>query len=193
MGSRHKIAQIQFSCRASRVAGNCHGSRVNCRGSRVNCRGLRSTEGRIIEANNDVDIAIINIKFYSISERLTGLHCKWFVYNVGKSFSGLSLWKWRVCKYQLRVLVKMRQGLATEPELHRRHHGFEVVNMELDADDLEKDHDESYQMDHEEVEDLFKKLDKNNDGRIDLNELAEGLKHLHGSRYKAGQAQVCTN
>ena len=87
----------------------------------------------------------------------------------------------------------MCQGLATEPELHSHHHGFEVVNMELDGDELDKNHDKSYQMDHEEVEDLFKKLDKNNDGRIDLNELAEGLKTLHGSRYKAGQAQVGTN
>ena len=82
----------------------------------------------------------------------------------------------------------MRQGLATELGSHR-HHGSEVVNMDLDADDLEqaKTNDDSYQMDLEEVEDLFKKLDKNNDGRIDVNELAEGLKHLHGSRYKAGQ------
>lgn len=65
--------------------------------------------------------------------------------------------------------------------------------MDSDADDVDKGkHDgDSYQMDREEVEDLFKKLDKNNDGRIDVNELAEGLKHLHGSRYKAGQAQVC--
>lgn len=82
----------------------------------------------------------------------------------------------------------MSQGSAAEPETHR-HHGFEVVNMESEADDSLKKHDEGYQMDHEEVETLFKKLDKNNDGRIDVNELAEGLKHLHGSRYKAGQAQ----
>ena len=88
----------------------------------------------------------------------------------------------------------MCQGLATEPELHsHHHHGFEVVNMDLNGGGLDNDHDKSYQMDHEEVEDLFKKLDKNNDGRIDLNELAEGLKNIHGSRYKAGQAQVCTN
>ena len=85
----------------------------------------------------------------------------------------------------------MSRGPAAEPETHR-HHGFEVVNMESEADDSLKKHDEGYQMDHEEVETLFKKLDKNNDGRIDVNELAEGLKHLHGSRYKAGQAQVCT-
>ena len=87
----------------------------------------------------------------------------------------------------------MRQGLATELEPQHRHHGSTVVNMGLDADDVDKGkHDgDSYQMDREEVEDLFKKLDKNNDGRIDVNELAEGLKHLHGSRYKVGQAQVC--
>ena len=83
----------------------------------------------------------------------------------------------------------MDRGLAAESESHR-HHGFEVVNMESEVDDSEKKHDEGYQMDHEEVESLFKNLDKNNDGRIDVNELAEGLKHLHGSRYKAGQAQV---
>lgn len=85
----------------------------------------------------------------------------------------------------------MRQGLATELEPQHRHHGSTVVNMDSDADDVDKGkHDgDSYQMDREEVEDLFKKLDKNNDGRIDVNELAEGLKHLHGSRYKAGQAQ----
>lgn len=87
----------------------------------------------------------------------------------------------------------MRQGLAAELEPQHRHHGSTVVNMDSDADDVDKGkHDgDSYQMDREEVEDLFKKLDKNNDGRIDVNELAEGLKHLHGSRYKAGQAQVC--
>ncbi|XP_027039843.1 mitochondrial adenyl nucleotide antiporter SLC25A25-like [Pocillopora verrucosa] len=88
----------------------------------------------------------------------------------------------------------MCQGLATEPELHsHHHHGFEVVNMDLNGGGLDNNHDKSYQMDHEEVEDLFKKLDKNNDGRIDLNELAEGLKNLHGSRYKAGQAQQIMN
>ena len=86
----------------------------------------------------------------------------------------------------------MRQGLATELEPHR-HHGSEDLSMDSDQDDLrqEKHDNDSYQMDKEEVEDLFKKLDKNNDGRIDVHELAEGLKHLHGSRYKAGQAQVC--
>ena len=86
----------------------------------------------------------------------------------------------------------MPRGLAAELEPHR-HHGSEGVKMDSDADDLEQErhNTDSYQMDKEEVEDLFKKLDRNNDGRIDLNELAEGLKHLHGSRYKAGQAQVC--
>lgn len=84
----------------------------------------------------------------------------------------------------------MREGLATELD---RHHGSQDVNMDSDGDDLgkEKHEEDGYQMDKEEVEDLFKKLDKNNDGRIDVNELAEGLKHLHGSRYRAGQAQVC--
>ena len=63
-----------------------------------------------------------------------------------------------------------------------RHDGFGVVNMEMP--------DNSYQMEHEEIEKLFRSLDRNKDGRIDVNELAEGLKHIHGSRYKAGQAQV---
>lgn len=85
----------------------------------------------------------------------------------------------------------MGQGLGAKPKPHR-HHGFEVVNMDSDEDDLENKHSEGYQMDQEEVETLFKKLDKNNDGRIDVNELAEGLKHIHGARYKAGQAQVRT-
>lgn len=85
----------------------------------------------------------------------------------------------------------MRPGQAAELEPNR-HHGPEDVNMVHGADDLhhKKFDDESYQMDKEEIEDLFKKLDKNNDGRIDVYELAEGLKHIHGSRYKAGQAQV---
>lgn len=84
----------------------------------------------------------------------------------------------------------MRPGQAAELEPNR-HHGLEDVNMVHGADDLhhKKYDDESYQMDKEEIEDLFKKLDKNNDGRIDVYELAEGLKHIHGSRYKAGQAQ----
>lgn len=84
----------------------------------------------------------------------------------------------------------MRPGQAAELEPNR-HHGPEDVNMVHGADDLhhKKFDDESYQMDKEEIEDLFKKLDKNNDGRIDVYELAEGLKHIHGSRYRAGQAQ----
>ena len=36
----------------------------------------QSTEEPIFEANNDVSIAIINFKFYSISKSLTRLHCK---------------------------------------------------------------------------------------------------------------------
>ena len=71
----------------------------------------------------------------------------------------------------------MRPGQAAEFEPNR-HHGPEDVNMVHGADDLhhKKLDDESYQMDKEEIEDLFKKLDKNNDGRIDVYELAEGFK-----------------
>ena len=88
--------------------------------------------------------------------------------------------------------TKMRRGQAAELEPHG-HHGSGDVNMFHGSDDLDhkKHNEEGYQMDKEEIEDLFKKLDKNNDGRIDVYELAEGLKHIHGSRYKAGQAQVC--
>lgn len=53
------------------------------------------------------------------------------------------------------------------------------------------DHDEHhYKSDPERLERLFKDLDKNGDGKIDVNELAEGLKKFHGARYRPGQAQV---
>ncbi|EDO32185.1 predicted protein [Nematostella vectensis] len=54
------------------------------------------------------------------------------------------------------------------------------------ADDSDSQH---YKSDPKRVEELFKELDKNQDGKIDVNELAEGLKKLHGPRYKPGQAQ----
>ena len=46
------------------------------------------------------------------------------------------------------------------------------------------------QSDRNEIEKLFKELDKNQDGRIDLHELKEGLQEFHGGRYKPGQARV---
>ncbi|XP_031558528.1 calcium-binding mitochondrial carrier protein SCaMC-2-like [Actinia tenebrosa] len=46
-----------------------------------------------------------------------------------------------------------------------------------------------YKSDPERIERLFKDLDKNGDGKIDINELAEGLKRFHGARYRPGQAQ----
>ena len=49
-----------------------------------------------------------------------------------------------------------------------------------------------YKVDPERIERLFKELDKNGDGKIDVNELAEGLKRYGGTRYRPGQAQVST-
>lgn len=50
----------------------------------------------------------------------------------------------------------------------------------LDDLDYKKYNEEGYQMDKEEIEDLFKKFDKNNDGRIDVYEFVEGLKYIYG-------------
>ena len=49
--------------------------------------------------------------------------------------------------------------------------------------------DHGYKLDKERMEALFKELDKNKDGKIDVDELAEGLKKL-GGRYTPGQAEV---
>ena len=56
------------------------------------------------------------------------------------------------------------------------------------ADGSHSHHD--YKVDQERIEKLFKELDRNEDGKIDINELTEGLKRYGGSRYRPGQAQV---
>ena len=51
------------------------------------------------------------------------------------------------------------------------------------------DEEHGYKPDQERIEELFKQIDKNQDGIIDAEELAEGLKTL-GGRYTKGQAEV---
>jgi len=52
------------------------------------------------------------------------------------------------------------------------------------------DEEQDYLSGPERLESLFKELDKNQDGQIDINELADGLKKYYGARYRPGQAQV---
>ena len=49
---------------------------------------------------------------------------------------------------------------------------------------------EGYEFDQEGFEELFRKLDINDNGRIGVDELSEGLKRL-GIHHMPGQAQVC--
>ena len=51
------------------------------------------------------------------------------------------------------------------------------------------DEENDYKPDQKRIEELFRKIDKNQDGIIDAEELAEGLKTL-GGRYTKGQAEV---
>mgnify|MGYP001795550743 CR=1 FL=1 len=51
------------------------------------------------------------------------------------------------------------------------------------ADDID------FKPDRKRFEELFNELDKNKDGKIDVDELAQGLKKLSG-RYTPGQAEV---
>ena len=47
-----------------------------------------------------------------------------------------------------------------------------------------------YKFDEDRIAKLFKELDANKDGKIDINELSEGLKRL-GVKHIPGSAEVC--
>ena len=47
-----------------------------------------------------------------------------------------------------------------------------------------------YKFDEDRISSLFKELDANKDGKIDINELSEGLKRL-GVKHIPGSAEVC--
>ena len=60
--------------------------------------------------------------------------------------------------------------------------------------DTENDKDEDlykgYERDYDRIERLFKDLDRNNDGKVDADELAAGLKRLR-VRHSKRQLKVC--
>ena len=60
------------------------------------------------------------------------------------------------------------------------------MHLQRPADEEE---DDGYKPDQNRMEELFRQIDKNQDGIIDAEELAEGLKTL-GGRYTPGQAEV---
>ena len=47
----------------------------------------------------------------------------------------------------------------------------------------------NFKPDRKRMEELFNELDRNKDGKVDVEELAEGLKKLSG-KYTPGQAEV---
>lgn len=61
----------------------------------------------------------------------------------------------------------------------------ESKDAESDKEDLYK----GYEHDPDRIERLFKDLDRNNDGKIDADELAAGLKRLR-VRHSKGQLEV---
>ena len=66
--------------------------------------------------------------------------------------------------------------------------------LKQDGDHKEEDDDKTklfdgYKMDKERIAKLFKTLDVNGDGRIDVKELSEGLNKL-GHHFAAGHAEV---
>ena len=78
----------------------------------LNLQGLlrifeSSTEERIIQINNAINIATINFKFYSIWERLTGFHCKLIPTVIVNNRSDLwrVLYAWRITLQEVKARI----------------------------------------------------------------------------------------
>ena len=58
------------------------------------------------------------------------------------------------------------------------------------ADEVGKPDCTGYKFDEDRIAKLFNELDANQDGKIDINELSDGLKRL-GVKHIPGSAEVC--
>lgn len=100
----------------------------------------------------------------------------------------------KLLSFEIKRVFKV-QAKPAQADTRRRKYNVKFKMAEstnensLDTENDKEDLFKGYERDYDRIERLFKDLDRNNDGKIDANELASGLKRLR-VRHSKGQLKV---